>query len=222
EGTAPEGTIITIYDDVLGFLGTTIVESGRWSFTPNPLNEGEYNLRVTYRDPVGNTTAPSDPAWTIIVDVTAPNVPVLTGIEDSEGQPITGGITSEPNPIFKGTADPAEAGATIELRDENGVLLGTGVVGTDGRWEAVVNPALGEGEHAISVGIKDAAGNTAVTPPVNLEVDLTAPELPGDGNVGMPGDALEGAWDNVEPQTGWINPDVATNDARPEFRGAGL
>ncbi|WP_455854026.1 Ig-like domain-containing protein, partial [Pantoea endophytica] len=187
-------------------------------------NEGEHNLSVTFRDPVGNVTAPTpNPAWKIIVDVTAPDEPVLGGIEDSAGLPVTGGQTNETKPVFKGTANPDDAGSVIELRDENGDLLGTGVVDDRGNWEAVIDPALEEGDYAISIGIKDPAGNTTLIPtPVNLEVDLSAPELPGDGGVGDPGDVLEGAWDNVEPQTGWIDAGSATNDNRPEFRGGNL
>ncbi|MBA0038766.1 hypothetical protein HS962_21380 [Pantoea sp. BIGb0393] len=224
-GTAPSGTIVYIYDDVLGLIGTQVARDGRWSITPNPLNEQEYNLRVVFEDPVGNKTALSDPAWKIIVDVTDPAVPVLTEIEDSNGNPIpvTGGATNDASPVFRGTADPADVNSTIELRDQDGVLLGTGVVDGDGNWEVAVSPALEEKEYQISIGIKDPAGNTATVPtPINLDVDLTAPELPEEGGVGEPGNALEGAWDNVDPHTGWIDPTVPTNDARPEFRGANL
>ncbi|NWA63126.1 Biofilm associated protein A, partial [Pantoea sp. B9002] len=179
EGTAPEGTIITIYDDVLGFLGTTIVESGRWSFTTNPLNEGEYNLRVTYRDPVGNTTAPSDPAWTIIVDVTAPDAPVVGGVEDAAGNPL-GPVTNNPNPVVVGTANPNEEGSVVEVRDQDGNVVGTGTINEDGDWRVVIDPALTEGEYELIAVIIDPAGNeTEMTgDPIELEVDLTPPDAP--------------------------------------------
>ncbi|WP_336777643.1 Ig-like domain-containing protein [Pantoea sp. USHLN256] len=223
-GTAPTNTIVYIYDDARGLIGTEVAVNGTWSLSPGtPLNDGEYNLRVVFEDAVGNKSDASDPAWVIIVDATAPAEPVLEGIEDSSGQPITGGLTNEPSPVFKGTADPSEEGSLIELRDQNDRLIGSGVVQADGSWEAVVSPALTDGDYAITVGIKDPAGNTVTIPaPINLEIDQSEPTLPGDGGVGQPGDVLEGAWDNVEPRTGWIDPTVPTNDPRPEFRGAGL
>ncbi|WP_336777641.1 Ig-like domain-containing protein [Pantoea sp. USHLN256] len=223
-GTAPTNTIVYIYDDVRGLIGTEVAVNGTWSLSPGtPLNDGEYNLRVVFEDAVGNKSDASDPAWVIIVDATAPEAPVLEGIEDSSGQPITGGLTNEPSPVFKGTADPSEEGSIIELRDQNDRLIGSGVVQADGSWEAIVSPALTDGDYAITVGIKDPAGNTVTIPaPINLEIDQSEPTLPGDGEVGMPGNALEGAWDNVDPRTGPISAGDVTNDPRPEFHGAGL
>ncbi|UVC31711.1 Ig-like domain-containing protein [Pantoea sp. SOD02] len=178
EGTAPEGTIVLVYDGST-LLGSTTAVGGVWTFTPSPLNEGSHALSVAYRDPVGNTSPQSTPAWNIIIDVTAPDAPVLVSIEDLFGNPITGGSTSATRPVFKGTANTSEAGSTIELRDADGNLLGSGTVGADGRWEAVINPALAEGEYEIEVSLKDKAGNTTVLPtPVNLEVDTTAPDAP--------------------------------------------
>ncbi|WP_455853965.1 Ig-like domain-containing protein, partial [Pantoea endophytica] len=222
-GTAERNTFVDVYINGEKIGSAAVNAQGQWRFPfPEPLEDNSYRFHVVNRDKAGNTGLPSAPV-NIIIDTTAPEEPVITDILDSAGNPITSGTTTELEPVIKGTANPAEAGAKIELLDQDGNSLGTTTVREDGSWEVRVSPALTEGKYEIIAVITDKAGNkTEMTTPVGLDVDLTAPELPGEGGVGLPGDVLEGAWDNVEPQTGWIDPSVPTNDTRPEFRGAGL
>lgn len=221
-GTAERNTFVDVYLNGVKVGEAEVNGQGTWRFPfPSALPDDRYSFHVVNRDKAGNTGLPSS-QLIINIDTVAPDEPVITVIEDGSGNPITGG-TQELEPVVKGTASPSEAGAKIELRDQDGNVLGTTTVRDDGSWEVVVSPALTEGNYEIIAVIIDKAGNkTEMTTPVNLEVDLTAPELPGGGSIGLPGDVLEGAWDNVEPQTGWIDPTTPTNDARPEFRGAGL
>ncbi|NWA64174.1 Ig-like domain repeat protein, partial [Pantoea sp. B9002] len=222
-GTAERNTFVDVYLNNEKVGEAEVNAQGTWRFPfPDALADDRYSFHVVNRDKAGNAGLPSS-QLTIIIDTTAPAEPVITEINDSTGAPVSGGSTNDREPVIKGTAEPSEVGAKIELRDQDGNLLGTGVVDAEGNWEVAISPALEEGNYDIIAVITDKAGNkTEMTTPVGLEIDLSAPELPGDGNVGMPGDALEGAWDNVEPQTGWIDPATPTNDARPEFRGAGL
>ncbi|KAB2417813.1 hypothetical protein F9C29_36365, partial [Enterobacter hormaechei] len=54
QGTAPDGTTITIYDGTT-LLGTAVLDgSGGWSFTPTtPLTDGPHSLTVHATDEAG-------------------------------------------------------------------------------------------------------------------------------------------------------------------------
>ncbi|MDU4658473.1 MAG: Ig-like domain-containing protein [Klebsiella oxytoca] len=55
-GTAEAGATVTIYDgDTV--LGTVVAgEDGRWSFTPDTLDEGSHSLSTTVTDKAGNVS----------------------------------------------------------------------------------------------------------------------------------------------------------------------
>ncbi len=76
QGTAPEGTTITIYDGTT-LLGTAVLDgSGGWSFTPTtPLTDGPHSLTVHATDEAGNTTI--SPPFELAIDTTAPATPVF-------------------------------------------------------------------------------------------------------------------------------------------------
>ncbi|MBK5008125.1 Ig-like domain-containing protein, partial [Pseudomonas sp. S32] len=83
-----------------------------------------------------------------------------------------------------------EAGATVEVRDADGNLLGRGMVTANGTFLVSLDPAAQPGEQLSLVQI-DPSGNASVA--VDYEVPLTtAPESPTNLTVNADGTALTG------------------------------
>ena len=110
----------------------------------------------------GDTTPPGAVTNLVITD----NVGAIQGA-------ITSGTTTDDNtPTLSGTA---EAGSTVKIYDGS-TLLGTTTAGSDGSW-SFTTPALGDGQHSLTVTVTDAAGNTSsATDAVTFTVDTVAPE----------------------------------------------
>ncbi|MDZ5605525.1 Ig-like domain-containing protein, partial [Pseudomonas sp. RP23018S] len=111
-------------------------------------------LQVDLTDAAGNVSAA---ASVLTPDLTAPAQP--TDLTVADGVTLTG--TGEP-------------GATVQVRDAAGNVIGTGQVRADGGFTVTLNPAQANGEF-IDVRQTDAAGNTSS--PLAFQVpDITAPE----------------------------------------------
>lgn len=69
QGSAPDGTVITVYDGTT-LLGTATLDgSGGWSFTPTtPLTDGPHSLTIHATDAAGNTSI-SDPFELVMRDL---------------------------------------------------------------------------------------------------------------------------------------------------------
>jgi len=210
------GDIVTIIDNGTE-IGTAVVgEDGKWEFTPDPeLSEGSHELVVVITDPAGNESEPSDP-HTIIVDITPPGKPGVGtgGIDDvfdnvgpNQGSIGDGDTTDDTTPTLIGSG--AEPGDTVIIID-NGVEIGTAVVGADGKWEFTPDPALPEGTHDIVVVIKDPAGNESLpSDPHTIIIDTTAPVAP----------TLSLVVDDQGAVTGNLSSGDTTDDARPDLSG---
>ncbi|SUX71785.1 large repetitive protein [Citrobacter freundii] len=92
-GTAEAGSTVSIYDGST-LLGTALVQSDNsWSFTPTtPLTNGSHTLTVTATDAAGNTSG-ATAGFSVVVDTTAPTQPSISSIIDDVG-PNTGAIGS--------------------------------------------------------------------------------------------------------------------------------
>ncbi|MDZ5605526.1 Ig-like domain-containing protein, partial [Pseudomonas sp. RP23018S] len=111
-------------------------------------------LQVDLTDAAGNVSAA---ASVLIPDLTAPAQPMNLAVAD--------GVT------LTGTGEP---GATVQVRDAAGNVIGTGQVRADGGFTVTLDPAQANGEF-IDVRQTDAAGNTSS--PLALQVpDITAPD----------------------------------------------
>ncbi|EMR5937664.1 hypothetical protein WJX37_005858, partial [Klebsiella oxytoca] len=90
-GTAEAGATVTIYDgDTV--LGTVVAgEDGRWSYTPDALDEGSHSLSTTVTDKAGNVSERS-PAFELTVDTVVTPVSDLQVTDDVAGH--TGPLTS--------------------------------------------------------------------------------------------------------------------------------
>nr|WP_231636184.1 Ig-like domain-containing protein [Novosphingobium sp. ST904] len=124
-GTAEAGSTLTLLANGVS-IGTTLVDaSGNWTFSPSPaLGEGTYSFTATATDAAGNTGATSN-AFAITVDTTPPSVPVITGIVDdvapNTGTVANGGVSNDGTPQLTGTAS---ANTAVAIYD-NGVVIGS-------------------------------------------------------------------------------------------------
>uniref|UniRef100_UPI003BEEDA67 Ig-like domain-containing protein n=1 Tax=Pantoea sp. UBA5960 TaxID=1947040 RepID=UPI003BEEDA67 len=82
----------------------------------------------------------------MVTDDAAPNTGPLTN----------GAVTNDTTPVLSGTA---EAGGVVTVYDGTAVL-GSAVADGSGAW-SFTSPALNNGPHALSVTVRDAAGNVS-------------------------------------------------------------
>ena len=126
------------------------------------LGEGSHSLTATATDEAGNTGPASD-AVVVVVDLTAPDAPVIT-------DPLAG-LRNTTITEISGTA---EANSTVEVFDD-GTSLGTTDADNTGAW-SLTGLNLGEGSHSLTATATDEAGNTGpASDAVVVVVDLTAP-----------------------------------------------
>ncbi|HCR1841582.1 Ig-like domain-containing protein [Enterobacter kobei] len=210
-GTGEPGSTITISNgsDILGTVN--VPSSGLWSFTPPvPLPNGTYVLTATATDAAGNPSGQSN-AWTITVDGTAPDAPVITQVVDDAPGGTLGSLnlndtTNDATPTLSGTA---EANATVTIRAD-GVVIGTTVADGLGAWSFTPSTPLGEGPHALTAVATDAAGNTSgVSNSWGLIIDSVAPATP----------VITQVVDDAPEGLGALNPNGSTNDTTPTLNG---
>ncbi|MFG0925131.1 Ig-like domain-containing protein, partial [Pseudomonas sp. CJQ_8] len=88
---------------------------------------------------------------------------------------------------FTGRGEP---GATVQVRDAGGNLIGTGLINEDGTFSVTLFPAQANGE-ALDIRVVDAAGNASA--PLQFDApDITPPDAVTDILVGADGLALSG------------------------------
>ncbi|MHC9005619.1 Ig-like domain-containing protein [Enterobacter adelaidei] len=210
ENGTPGDTVRLIVDDKL--VGTAIVGGdGKWEVTPEkPLPEGEHVGKVIIADPEGNASEPSDD-FEFIVDLQGPDKPVIGDVEDDQG-PVVGPIhngdtTDDTQPVFSG--DKGTPGDTVRLIVDDEVV-GTAIVGDDGKWEVTPEKPLPEGEHEAVVVITDPVGNDSEpSDPIGFIVDTTPPVKP----------TIDSVFDDAGLKTGNLANGDITDDSTPTFAG---
>lgn len=207
-GTGEIGATITVYDGGVSIGTTTVNNSGNWSFTPqNALNDGPHTFTVRATDAAGNQGVPSA-SYPITVDTGLPGAPVIVSVTDDVGGTttlISGQTTNDNTPTLAGTT---EANSVVTIRD-NGTVIGTTTSDGSGNWSFTPSPALGEGNHALTATVTDAAGNVSqATAPFSLLVDTLPPVVPTIVSVidDQPGSTL-------------LTNGQLTNDAQPTLNG---
>ncbi|UIJ44857.1 Ig-like domain-containing protein [Sphingomonas cannabina] len=196
-GTGEPGATVEVRDPDGNLIGTgTVDPDGNYTVTlTEPQANGE-TVTVTQTDPAGNI---SDPTTALAPDITAPDAP--TADVNDTGTVVTGA---------------GEPGATVEVRDPDGNLIGTGTVDPDGNYTVTLTEPQANGE-TVTVTQTDPAGNIS-DPTTALAPDITAPDAPtdlavsDDGTVltgtGEPGASVEVTDENgAVIGTGAVNPD---------------
>nr|HDS0971959.1 BapA prefix-like domain-containing protein [Pseudomonas putida] len=170
-GRGEAGTTVQVRDAAGNLLATgTVGPDGNFIVSLSPAVIDGSTLQVTLTDAAGNV---SQPGSVTSADLLPPAQPTELALAD--------GVT------FTGRG---EAGATVQVRDAGGNIIGTGIVGADGLFSLTLNPAQANGE-ALDVRLVDAAGNTSA--PLQFDApDITPPGAVSNIVVGADGLALSG------------------------------
>ncbi|EKA5007910.1 non-fimbrial adhesin SiiE [Salmonella enterica] len=152
-GTSEPNSKITIFVNGVEKAIAYTTETGHWGVVLPALgNDGNYELTFKVEDVAGNIRE-FGPQNVILDTVISPLTVVLREADDS-GK-VGDWITNKSHVTIDGTA---EAGSTLTIRNPQGVVIATLVVGNDGRWSAELD--LREGSNAFVVVSEDKAGNS--------------------------------------------------------------
>lgn len=166
---------VRVYADSALIAQTSANADGSWdAASVVDLADRTHAITVIASDGAGNESAAS-PSLALTVDVHAPAMPSAPVLAIGSDSGIRGdGITNNHRPTFVGSA---ESGATVNLYDARGNVIGTGTA-FNGAWAIAPVVALAEGKHTISARAVDAAGNvSAAATGQEITIDLTAPTL---------------------------------------------
>jgi hypothetical protein len=171
-GTGEPGARVTVRDAAGTVLGVaTVAADGTFSVPLGSAQQNGQTLSVVQADAAGNAS----PATSLSApDVTTPAAPGALELA-ADGVTLTG--TGEP-------------GATVSVRDAQGTVLGTGLVGADGTFSLTLNRPQLDGQN-LTVQQTDTAGNLSPTTPLTV-ADLTAPAVPTELSVAGDGLSLSG------------------------------
>ncbi|WP_028696404.1 Ig-like domain-containing protein [Pseudomonas cremoricolorata] len=191
-GRGQAGTIVSARDATGTLIGAEqVAADGTFKMELEPAVIDGRTLSV---DATDDSDRVSEPATVVAHDLVAPIVALNLALAD--------GVTLTGN---------AERGATVQVRDTAGALIGSGVAGADGRFSVVLDPIKANGEY-IDVVVVDAAGNASV-PTVISAPDITAPDAVTEMVVAGNGLAVSGR--------GEIGATVELRDAQGSLLGSG-
>ncbi|HHJ1300637.1 TPA: Ig-like domain-containing protein, partial [Pseudomonas sp. H2] len=140
-GRGEAGTTVQVRDAAGNVLATgTVGADGTFVIALDPAVIDGSTLQVTLTDAAGNVSQPGSVASQ---DLLPPAQP--TDLALAEGVTLTGR---------------GEPGATVQVRDAAGTVIGTGLVGADGLFSVTLAPAQANGE-ALDIRLVDAAGNSS-------------------------------------------------------------
>ncbi|EKK5423081.1 Ig-like domain repeat protein [Enterobacter hormaechei] len=212
KGTGAEpGNTITVYngDKVIGTA--TVQADGTWSLEPTtPLPDGRYTLTAKETDGVGNVSGPSG-EYIINVATVPPQAPTLDTVYDDVAPHADylqkGDVTNDTTPTLSGSS--GVAGGTISIYD-NGRLIGTATVGSNGSWSFTPDTALADGSHSFTATVTDGVGRTSEpTGGFGIVIDTKAPDAASDLLV----------TDNVGAYQGPVVSGDTTDDNTPTLSG---
>jgi hypothetical protein len=171
------GATVTVRAPDGSVLSTAVVgPSGNVSLALTTPQANGQGLTVSQADGAGNASAAQG---LTAPDITPPAAPTLLAL----------------NPAGLSLSGRGEVGATAQVRDGAGNLLGSAVVAADGSFSVTLNSAQLNGQ-ALSVTLTDAASNVSLptpllaldtTPPAtlsNLQLSNSGLQVSGNGEVG--------------------------------------
>ena len=174
-GNAEAGSTVTIKDANGNVIGSgTAGSDGSFTIPLNTPQLGGETLTATATDPSGNT----GPGTTVIApNIPLPGEPSITGVTNDNGNTTNGGTvnnnqaTNDNTPTLQGKGP---AGTTVHIYD-NGVQIGTVVVGSNGTWSFTPGSALPDGSHAFTVIATNERGESATSPAYTVTIDTAPP-----------------------------------------------
>ena len=180
-GTAASNTLVTLFSDIDGELGSVNTQNFSWSFTvgqggagfPLGLSEGVHNITAIATDLAGNESSVTNPLQ-VKVDLTV-EAPVILAIASDTGDANDDGITSDRTLAISGTAEPS---STVQVLLD-GQAIGTASVNGSGNWTFNYSTPLGDGDYVLSAVTTDVAGNVSnPSEPFPVTIDGTKPVAP--------------------------------------------
>ncbi|HEY3591466.1 MAG TPA: Ig-like domain-containing protein, partial [Buttiauxella sp.] len=208
-GSAEPGSTVTITDSNGQVIGQgTAGSDGNFSIPlTTPQINGE-DLTAHATDPSGNT---GPDATVVAPDIPLPDAPALTSVVD-DVSPVTGTVpntqsTNDNTPTLQGTG---QAGTTVHIYD-NGVEIGSVVVGASSSWSYTPATALPDGSHTFTVTATNEKGESGPSASYAIIIDTVAPDAP----------ELNQLRDNTGLLTGAIGNGDRTDETRPGLNGTG-
>lgn len=171
-GTAEAGSIVKIYDGSTLLGSVTASSTGAWNYTSSILSDGQHTLVVTATDAAGNVSPNASITFTVVTSAPAgvSGLVVNDNVGAIQDTVANGGSTDDTTPTLSGTAT---AGTTVVI-SEGTTVIGSVLVAANGTW-SFTTAALSEGSHALSVAVRDAAGNSSAATNFTVIVDTVAP-----------------------------------------------
>lgn len=217
-GEGNDGDIIyVIVDGEKEPVASTVVKDGKWEIELPELAEGSHDIELIAKDPVSGKESPTSDPINVIIDITPPDQPKPPTIVDNEGDntgPVEPGKPIDDNrPGFGGEGGTPGDKVEVIIDDGKGnpVVIGTGIVGEDGKWEVKPENPIDDGNYQVIIEITDPAGNESQpSDPIDLIIDTKKPG------------SMEGSYileDNVGPIQGEIKDGTVTDDKQPTLKG---
>jgi hypothetical protein len=171
-GTGETGSTVKLFSDGVQ-VGSGVVIGGNYSVTTSTLSNGMRTITATAVDSSGNSSSPSGPL-SILIDVTVPAAPVISGITTDTGGDPSDEITSDQTLVFAGTA---EADSMVTLTRSGSGAIGTTMADLGGAWTFDdTATTLAAGSYSITATATDLAGNVSTaSATLNVTVDTAAP-----------------------------------------------
>ncbi len=145
-GTADPNASVKITIDGTQVATVTADSTGKWTYTPSGLSDGQHTVVASETNASGQTGSTS---LTFTLDTKAPVV----------SQALVGGGTSSTTGALTGTADP---NAVVRFTVDGNQTAGTATADATGKW--TYTPAnLAAGSHTVVATSTDAAGNTGAS-----------------------------------------------------------
>ena len=226
-GTAPAGSIVTVYSDATKQtrIGgpVTVGSDGKWSIGLTEQAAGEHNYYVEATGTDGTVLAGQD--FKLNIDNGEPDRPTITEVTDdvgliqgavaNGGSRVDNGTTDDTNPTIKGTAPKN----SLVIIYDNGKEIGRVYADGEGKWSYTTGAMLTEDDHKFTAVSQNAEGKTSgVSNEYVVTVDITAPKQ-------ITGETVQ---DNVLPNSAngedgpaiiKVNQNDHTNDDSPIFSG---
>lgn len=192
-GLAEAGAVVELFVDGERISTDTAKPSGRfWLAGVDAFDaDGAYSVSVRMTDKAGNVA--SSAVTTIVIDRTAPDAPLLSGIGPDTGRDGADGITAAPVTSVRGMAEPdslveIRAGRPYPVYDPllpddyrlvPPELIGSARADASGAFTVTFNrPIDAEGVTRLTATATDAAGNVSATSAVfTVDLDRSAPEV---------------------------------------------
>ena len=131
--------------------------SGNWSVILTGLNANSTHPLTARTTDVAGNAGPVSATFNLVIDNTAPVAPVIASITPDTGA--ADGRTTATSVTVNGTAPVSEAGALVQLFDNNVAVGSPVVISGTGTWSVPISGLAVNSTHPLTARITDGAGN---------------------------------------------------------------